>query len=363
VFFDEKEHLFIGENLRFENPREIPRAPEQLFLDRLGGVIRYGEILAEIKTKDLLPFLLKEIEKDSPAEQRILVGISGFGGLEGKFLKQLLADIKAHFTAQKRAIRIENQDGANLTSGRIFSQKLLQKGCEYLLWKKNDTVLVARTVANQNLRNYTLRDRIKPFRDAHMGMLPPKLAQILINLANPSLDQVIIDPFCGSGTVNIEAAIMGYRTVGTDIDAERVAHAEENFRAMAEKFRYPVNVGKFQTEDATKLTRPEQSAVVVTEGFLGENICRVLNPQEIQKNAQEVLSLWKRVFQHIEGSTITTFCFTLPKWGDVSLSKELSSYLEKTSYTLIPLSEKKKTLVYKRPDAHVEREICLVKKR
>ena len=47
VFYDEEKNLLIAENLKFINPRELPRGEEQLFIDQLGGTIRMAEVVEE----------------------------------------------------------------------------------------------------------------------------------------------------------------------------------------------------------------------------------------------------------------------------------------------------------------------------
>jgi tRNA (guanine10-N2)-dimethyltransferase len=44
-----------------------------------------------------------------------------------------------------------------------------------------------------------------------------KLARCMVNLAHPRTDDLILDPFCGTGTMLIEAALIGCRTVGLDV--------------------------------------------------------------------------------------------------------------------------------------------------
>ena len=177
IFVDAEKSLFIGENLLFQNPRELPKSPEQLFLDRLGGCVRMAEIIGEFEDKSKL---LKTVWTRIEAAEKFKVGFSVFGG--GKsLLPELIGKTKRHFDK----IRVENFQGKNLSSGQIFERRLLQKAHEFIVWKKGDTFLLAETIANQNLRNYVLRDRHKVFRDSKMGMLPPKLAQILINLVAP----------------------------------------------------------------------------------------------------------------------------------------------------------------------------------
>ena len=85
----------------------------------------------------------------------------------------------------------------------------------------------------QDIESYTKRDRERPKRDAKVGMLPPKLAQIIINLAAGQLPeeklqnicdiplgepiprrllgQTVLDPFCGTGVILQEASADGLR--------------------------------------------------------------------------------------------------------------------------------------------------------
>jgi tRNA (guanine10-N2)-dimethyltransferase len=44
-----------------------------------------------------------------------------------------------------------------------------------------------------------------------------KLARCMINLAEPKAGEVILDPFCGTGTTLIEAELIGCRAIGLDI--------------------------------------------------------------------------------------------------------------------------------------------------
>ena len=45
-----------------------------------------------------------------------------------------------------------------------------------------------------------------------------ELIQELIKMSGAQDDEVIIDPFCGSGTTNVVAAMRGYPTLGIDVN-------------------------------------------------------------------------------------------------------------------------------------------------
>jgi tRNA (guanine10-N2)-dimethyltransferase len=61
--------------------------------------------------------------------------------------------------------------------------------------------------------------------------LHPKLARALVNLSRAREGEVLLDPFCGTGGVLIEAGLVGARVVGSDLDSSMVEGCEANLRA------------------------------------------------------------------------------------------------------------------------------------
>jgi tRNA (guanine10-N2)-dimethyltransferase len=59
------------------------------------------------------------------------------------------------------------------------------------------------------------RPRKKPF--FHPSAMPAKLARCMVNLAKPRVGELVFDPFCGTGSMLIEAAFIGCHVFGLDI--------------------------------------------------------------------------------------------------------------------------------------------------
>jgi len=59
------------------------------------------------------------------------------------------------------------------------------------------------------------RPRKKPF--FHPSAMQAKLARCMINLAQPKAGETVLDPFCGTGTMLIEAKLIGCHALGLDI--------------------------------------------------------------------------------------------------------------------------------------------------
>jgi putative methyltransferase (TIGR01177 family) len=60
--------------------------------------------------------------------------------------------------------------------------------------------------------------------------LPPKLARACVNLLGIRKGTVL-DPFCGTGGILIEAALLGHRAVGYDIDPKMLLASKKNLDA------------------------------------------------------------------------------------------------------------------------------------
>jgi tRNA (guanine10-N2)-dimethyltransferase len=72
------------------------------------------------------------------------------------------------------------------------------------------------------------RPRARPF--FHPSVLYPKFARGLVNLSRVKEGEVLLDPFCGTGSVLIEASIIGINTIGMDISMKMCRGALNNLK-------------------------------------------------------------------------------------------------------------------------------------
>jgi tRNA (guanine10-N2)-dimethyltransferase len=70
------------------------------------------------------------------------------------------------------------------------------------------------------------RPRKKPF--FHPSAMTAKLARCMVNLAKPKAGDVVLDPFCGTGTMLIEAKLIGCRVLGMDIQRRMARGTRRN---------------------------------------------------------------------------------------------------------------------------------------
>jgi len=80
--------------------------------------------------------------------------------------------------------------------------------------------------------------RAKPFMDRrprrrpffHPSAMPAKLARCMVNLAQPKAGDIVLDPFCGTASMLIEAGLTGCKVVGFDVQKRMVKGSLRNLR-------------------------------------------------------------------------------------------------------------------------------------
>lgn len=77
--------------------------------------------------------------------------------------------------------------------------------------------------------------RKKPF--FHPSSLQPKIARCMVNLSRAAEGETVYDPFCGTGTILIEAGLIGLEALGGDLRRKMVRGAK-------------VNLGRYGVENA-----------------------------------------------------------------------------------------------------------------
>lgn len=176
----------------------------------------------------------------------------------------------------------------------MTQNKLITRGIEFVLAKEGNKILIGETLAVQPFKDLSRRDFGRPARDDFSGMLPPKLAQIMINLAqvqNP--EALIIDPFCGSGTILSEALLMGYKDLlGSDISPKAIADTYKNISWIKDLYKIKdakVKVVVKNVTDLSKFIKAESVEAVICEPFLGPQR-GLINFKVVISNLEELYS-------------------------------------------------------------------------
>lgn len=256
----------------WETDNEI--VPDRL-IKQLGGIIKIGVFTKVIINKnDLTEAMLaicNNISKDIPGKFNF--GLSNYGQ-SNLPLEPIGLTLKKKLKENNISSRLVTSRTKNLSSVVVEQNKLIGKGVEIVLASDGGKTLVGRTLAVQDFKNLSKRDFGRPARDDRSGMLPPKLAQIMINLAEIQNDNgLVLDPFCGSGTILQEALLMGFTNIaGTDLSTKAIADSKENIDWLKEKYElkgYKTNIFLKNVVKLSESFKPESVEAIVCEPYLG----------------------------------------------------------------------------------------------
>lgn len=134
----------------------------------------------------------------------------------------------------------------------------------------SENIVIALTSWIFDAEDWVKRDRNKPYRDIKRGMLPPKVARILANLALAGQsNKSLYDPFCGTGTILTEAALLGCNTLyGSDTSPDAISGSVVNLDWIKSHYSRLTTHYQLLVADAT---HPPFSAVdcIATEPYMG----------------------------------------------------------------------------------------------
>jgi tRNA (guanine10-N2)-dimethyltransferase len=200
-------------------------------------------------------------------------------------------------------------------SGRVDLKNPVE---EYRVIISGGTCLFGRKIYQKDPAGYAARrPKTRPF--FHPGVMMPGLARALVNLSRVMPGEILLDPFCGTGGVLIEAGLIGTMPVGIDVD-----------RSMVEGSHLNCPLARVILADATALPFSDDSVdAVVTDLPYGQSviihadtletlyhdalaeIARVLRPgrtavivthRDISRTAAEILPIRSRYEQRVHKS-------------------------------------------------------------
>ena len=412
----------------------------QFDITTLGGTIKCAEIITELPASrtdkaSLLAasrFIIQHYQaKWAHSPHKITLGLSAYNlNVTARDVQKTGLILKSSLKKSDTSLRLIPNDQPSLSTATAHNNKLGSSPhkVELLLVKTTGRrLIIAESRGVQNITAYTRRDRHRPKRDAFVGMLPPKLAQIMLNLAlgagsltrqrphdnsvtssDSSLSDksmvlrtalpdafdleetagsrtaretgiqpventsgqrpLILDPFCGTGTVLQEALLAGYDVVGTDLSQKMVDYTTENLSWLQSTFTAssrPIgHIIDIHQADATTHRWPDSQhlAAVVCETYLGQPFSAPPAPQklaEVAGNCNHIITGFLANIR-LQLAPNTPLCIAVPAWYDASgqaAHLPLIKNLQQLGYYQLNHTP----LIYRRPDQIVARELLVLR--
>ena len=381
----------------FSNVRQITPNLATFFanstpdINRLGGTLKLAVQLDQ-KPLDYLANL--------PAG-KITLGISDYSDKASpKSAITTALKLKKILVRHHRSVRVVENKTATLSTATSLHNGLSSKNNRKVeLIKVNNNWY--QVVGIQNIDAYAQRDQARPARDARVGMLPPKLAQVLINLCGPlPARSRILDPFCGTGVVLQEALLMGYCAYGTDLNPRMIEYAKKNLHWLAtnyaqtgdrynskqffsehrellraclseshkdgrEREREEKNLFRVDIGDATSHKWHPPIDAVACESYLGQPMSNIPSEIKLKQQKQEctniILGFLKNLSNQIEPGTPVTIA--TPTWLRPDGTYErlgILAFLEDLGYNVD--NKSREGLIYHRDGQIVARDIIILRK-
>ena len=174
-----------------------------------------GESEVVSKSDNLIANLLQEL---LPSGYELLPGVNQFYELN-----LAISEFRALSKEQliKRSAFFQLVDGVETTHYKMCVKSRLELGSSSSIWLKSFFQ------AYQFKTGYATHG-LFPYR----GKFHPQLIKALINLIGIGEKDTVLDPMMGSGTLNIEASLMGIRNIGIDISPFCVLMAKAKVDAL-----------------------------------------------------------------------------------------------------------------------------------
>jgi tRNA G10 N-methylase Trm11 len=250
--------------------------------------------------------------------KKVKFGISTYPIFDGRFpinfrrftrgmdeqVKQLLLENGArradYYAYDEPDRRVEARLNIALWPKTIAKNALLATpNAEILAIFSEEKLYIARTriVYDSMLQQY--RDESRPFVSSEIST-SPKICRSLLNLAGARPGDTILDPFCGTGTILMEAALLGMNCIGMDINGDQVQGARSNLKWLGKDLgmKLEYDIFKGDARELSSLMKKQVDAVAF-EPLLGPIYKKPPQREEAEKTIKELTTLYRQALTEI----------------------------------------------------------------
>ncbi|RYC75759.1 TRM11 family SAM-dependent methyltransferase [Candidatus Nanoperiomorbus periodonticus] len=343
----------------------------------LGSIVKVAELISDSFTLDAESIARLAHHLFSQTTGKITLGVSYYGS-------SAKSNLTANFSRAMRdsleqsghSVRLVPSEQATLSTATVLHNKLAignPKKVELLLAPApgSHRLAVAKAIYVQDIGAYTLRDRGRPRRDTRNGMLPPKLAQTMINLARGACQLTrptnLLDPFCGTGVILQEAGLMGLATYGSDNNPRMIDYTQTNLDWLARRYRQ-ASRPRLTIADATSFNwqqwlAPNRLELIASETYLGRPYTDPPHPSELKTNLHDCNVIISKFIANLSPQLPSGagICLGVPAWYIRDHIHHLPCLAELPRHKLRSITTGA-NLIYHRPDQVVGRELLVLQK-
>ena len=346
-------------------------------IDQLGGTIKTAKHLTTLPSSDpqkAFDYCRRELPKHLGyiPDGKLKLGVSLYGfTMPVQKINANTLSLKKAIKNAGRSVRVVPNTTPELSSAQTYHNNLTgELGMELVFIKHGNQTVLGQVTGVQDINALAARDQARPKTDAFVGMLPPKLALMMVNIAagnDAGNSCTLLDPFCGTGVILQEAALRGFNVYGTDLSEKMVDYSIANLKWAKEKYNLTSTV-EIHHGDAIETRWQQPIDLVAAETYLGQPFSAPPSSDkltQVRGNCNEIITKFLRNLapQLQKG---TPLCLAVPAWRDHSgytTYLPLIPQLEDLGYEFIPLTHAdNKRLLYYREDQVVARQLLVLKR-
>ncbi|MFA6963253.1 MAG: DNA methyltransferase [Patescibacteria group bacterium] len=372
----------VYDNVAIINIENANESDVASLIESLGGTMKIFRMIVPVD-KQVKDRIISYITSSERSQKKFNYTISSYSRLFNyKSIFDLGLSIKKELKKELSLRFVEIREGKDASSILSLKNHFVDQGFEFGLFEADLGILIALTDAEE----WGERDYDKPSGDKRSGMLPPKLARMMINLALGSKKQegksLVIDPFCGSGNILIEALLLGADAMGSDVSEKAVNDSMNNIKWLVENPKYRDKITAKNPKPKVHIDQADASNVdfakllstfdfrlsdynsvaVVAEPFLGEPKKFKPSLNAVKGEYAKIQELYIDFLKNIRqsGLPINSLVLIFPLVETLegklySLFDASVDEIEKIGYSVLT-----KPLVYGREYQVVKREIVLL---
>ena len=179
-------------------------------------------------------------------------------------LSTLLAAVRE--AGFRKANLVRPRNGTEVLTREIASRKIV----DFVVLRLGEKYWLGATSYVPDSHPFQVRSNERPVVSSQIS-ISSRLARLLLNLSGVRKGGVVLDPFCGSGTILAEAVTVGLSCIGVDRDRNRIENSRQNLEWLSKTLKTAAKPYTLKVGDSTRLEAlmdGVQVDAVVTEPIL-----------------------------------------------------------------------------------------------
>jgi len=297
-------------------------------INSLGGTLAIGEVMVSGEISGLFKKLENIMVYDGTSNKLTYTVWNFSNNIDEvlSYLKKRFKEEKIKTSYKGLTGKIKMQDGENAFKP---SSKTLNR--EYFVFEEGGVEYFGLIKQKCDYETLEKRDMNKPVRRESLA-ISPRLAKIMINLSCAKPNEILLDPFCGIGTILSEALLQGINVIGVDLDRDAIKGATKNLKWM----NFSPKEYQLINKNSKNVKIPKVN-VIVTEPDLGDIMKKIPTKDRAKKTLVNfdrlIIDVLNNAVENVSGRIIITTPYI--RIGKKRLVCNIENICEKTNLELV----------------------------